>query len=60
MTVKKMKTIKIKDLKSDDKSKSSIVYLFLNNVMKNLMGQLEYTEIGRSKKYYDPKKKEIL
>lgn len=55
-----MKTIKIKDLKSDDKSKSSIVYLFLNNVMKNLMGQLEYTEIGRSKKYYDPKKKEIL
>ena len=43
------------DIYSTDIHKSGVVYAFLNNMLKNFFHQLEYTEIGKSRKYFDSK-----
>ncbi len=45
----------LSDVYSGDRHKSGVVYSFLNNMVKNFFYQLDYTEIGRSRKYFDTK-----
>jgi hypothetical protein len=48
------------DIYSPEKEKSAVVHSFLNNMVRNFFHLLEYTEIGRSKKYFDPHSKHYL
>jgi len=52
-----VKQVILSDIYSPEKQKSGIVYSFLNNMIKNFFHLLDYTEIGRSKKYFDSKTK---
>jgi hypothetical protein len=57
MYIKKVRTVQLKDLTAQDKCVSGPVFLFLNNVIKNFMAQLDYSEIGKTRSYFDPRKK---
>jgi hypothetical protein len=60
MYIKKVRIVQLKNLTVQDKQVSGPVFLFLNNVIKNFMAQLDYTEIGKTRSYFDPKKKESI
>ena len=48
------------DLQHSEKKKSAPVFQFLNNMVRNFFYQLQYTEIGRSGKYFDPQSRQHL
>lgn len=48
-----VKQVAISDIHSLDKRKSGVIFSFLNNMVKNFFFELKYTEIGRSRKYFD-------
>lgn len=60
MHIKKVRSVQLKDLTVQDKHVSGPVFLFLNNVIKNFMAQLDYAEIGKTRSYFDPRKKENI
>lgn len=51
--LKMVKQVALSDIHSQDKRKSGVVFAFLNNMVKNFFYELDYTEIGRSRKYFD-------
>ena len=51
--LKILKVVALSDIHSPDNQKSAIVYTFLNSLVKNFFYQIDYTEIGRSGKYFD-------
>lgn len=54
-SLKLVKEITLGDIFSDDRRKTGVVYAFLNNLLKNFFHQVNYTEIGKSGKYFDAK-----
>ena len=54
-SLKCVKEVKLGDISSEDKRKSGSVYSFLNSLLKNFFHQIDYTEIGKSGKYFDAK-----
>lgn len=60
MFLKKVKEVALSDVHSPDKRKSGVVYSFLNNMLRNFFHQLDYTEIGRSRKYFNGQKVEYI
>jgi hypothetical protein len=48
-----VKEVALSDVHSPDPRKSGVVYCFLNNLLKNFFHEINYTEIGRSRKYFD-------
>lgn len=48
-----VKEVVLSDIYSPDSKKSGVVYSFLNNMLHNFFHQINYSEIGRSRKYFD-------
>jgi hypothetical protein len=48
-----VKEVSFSEILSPEKEKSAIVFSFLNNMIRNFFHQMKYTEIGRSRKFFD-------
>ena len=53
VTVIKVKTISMKDIESSNAKTRNGPIMFLNNLFKSYLRQLKFTEIGRTKKYFN-------
>jgi hypothetical protein len=51
--LKMVKQIAMSDIHSQEKRKSAVVFCFLNNILRNFFHELDYSEIGSSRKYFD-------
>lgn len=60
ISLKMVKEINFSDILAPEKEKSAIVFSFLNNMMRNFFHKMKFTEIGRSRKFFDPKSKKTL
>jgi len=60
VTLKLVKQVQMGDLRSANGKQAAVVYQFLNNMVRNFFYQLHYTEIGSSRKYFDPSSEQNL
>ena len=60
VSLKLVKRVCMSDLQHSERKKSAPVYQFLNSMVRNFFYQLQYTEIGRSGKYFDPQSRQHL
>jgi hypothetical protein len=54
------KQITLSDIYLPQKEHSAVVFAFLNNLVRNFFHHMHYTEIGRTRKYFDPQSRRDL
>lgn len=60
LSLKPVKSMLLSDVYSPEKRTSGVILSFFNNIIKTFFNRLNFTEIGRSRKYFDTSSKKSL
>lgn len=60
ISLKLARQVSLSEIYSTEKDKSGPVFSFLNNLLRNMFHELDYSQIGRSRKFFDLSSKKKL